>query len=161
MEKERSIVAAIEDQFSRTFQMLQEEIKNISAKEWTRGDIDYLIPARHLCHFIVCADYYTGDTPADDYQWDKLFVGDWEEMTVEELPSKTVALQKLSEFEESMMSRFAKLNDKDLNSKETQSPWTGKTLAGKLMYLLRHSQHHLGELHAELRHRGIKRAGWR
>jgi uncharacterized damage-inducible protein DinB len=161
MKKERRFVKAIEEQFRRAFGMWKEEIGNIPAKEWRRGEIDYLVPARHLCHLIVTADYYLGRKSPEEYDWNCYFGGDWEELKTSRLPRKSDALKKLSEFEEVMMSRFAALTDEDLWKKETQSPWTGKTLAGKLLYLLRHSQHHVGEMHAELRHRGIKRARWR
>lgn len=161
MKKKRGFVKALEEQYRRMLSMWREEVKNIPAKEWASGEIDYLIPARHLCHLIVSADYYTGEKTPEEYDWNCYFNGDWEGMTLEELPRKTAALKRLSEFEKLLMSRLAKLSDEDLLRKERQSPWTGETLAGKLLYLLRHSQHHVGELHAELRHRGIKRAHWR
>lgn len=161
MKQERRFVKAIEEQFRRTFKMWKEELRNIPAKEWRRGEIDYLIPARHLCHLIVTADYYTGGKSPEEYDWNCYFGGDWESMTMEQLPRKSDALRKLSEFEEVLMSRFEDLSDEDLWKEEKQSPWTGKNLAGKLLYLLRHSQHHVGEMHAELRRRGIKRASWR
>jgi uncharacterized damage-inducible protein DinB len=161
MKKERTIVKAIEEQFRRTFAMWKEEVKNIPADEWRKGKIDYLIPSRHLCHMAVTADYYVGDALADEYDWNSLFGGDWEAMCPEDLPNKKKALEKLGEIEKIVNGRLAKPADKDLYVNEKQSPWTGKTLASKLMYLLRHTQHHLGELHAELRHRGIERAKWR
>lgn len=161
MKKKREFVKAIEDQFRRTFQMWKEEMKNIPAREWRKGDIDYLVPARHLCHLIITADYYLGDKSPEEYDWNCYFGGDWEALTPDQLPRKADAMRRISEFESIMMSKFADLTDEDLFKKETQSPWTGRNLAGKLLYLLRHSQHHVGEMHAELRRRGIRRARWR
>ena len=39
-------------------------------------------------------------------------------------------------------------------------PWTGQTRMDKMLYVLRHSQHHLEEINAELSRRGIKAAIW-
>jgi uncharacterized damage-inducible protein DinB len=161
MKKKRPLMKAIEDQFHRTFEMWKEEIRNIPAKEWRKGEVEYLTPARHLCHLVVTADYYLSGKSPEEYDWSCYFGGDWESMSENELPAKSTALKKLSDFEKVMFSRLAQLNDEDLLEKEKQSPWTGENLAGKLLYLLRHSQHHVGEMHAELRHRGIKRASWR
>ncbi len=161
VKRKRPMMKTIEGQFRRTFEMWKEEIRNIPAKEWRKGDVEYLTPARHLCHLIVTADYYLSNKSPEEYDWNCYFGGDWEAMAENELPAKSTALRKLSDFEEVMLAKLAKLNDEDLLEKERQSPWTGENLAGKLLYLLRHCQHHVGEMHAELRRRGIKRASWR
>ncbi len=43
---------------------------------------------------------------------------------------------------------------------EKLHPWTGQTRMCKMLYVLRHTQHHLGEVTAELSRRGIKAAAW-
>lgn len=88
MEPKRVIAGAVENHFRRTCEMWRQEIANTPEQEWRQGDVDYLIPARHLCHVVVTADFYTGDTPADRYDWNRLFGGDWEGMSPKELPDK-------------------------------------------------------------------------
>ena len=88
MAKERRMVKVIEEQFHRVFTTWREEIKNIPATEWKKGDIDYLIPARHLAHILEAADFYVSDKSVDEYEWGKLFGGDWEGRKPRELPSK-------------------------------------------------------------------------
>ena len=161
MAKERRMVKAIEEQFHRVFFTWREEVKNVPVGEWKKGDVDYLIPARHLVHILEAADFYVSDKSVDEYEWGKLFGGDWEEMKPKELPSKKVALEQLMKVKRFITSRLRKLDDKALYQKEKQSPWTGPILGAKLIYVLRHCQHHVGMTHAELRHRGIKRGGWR
>lgn len=156
-----AVVSALKRHFARTWDMWQEEIANVPDGEWTSGDVDYLIPARHLCHVVVSADFYTGDTPLDNYDWNKFFDGDWEGMPAEKLPGKEAALARLGEIRAIVDRRLGALDDEALLEAERMCPWTGKTLLDRLLYLLRHCQHHLGELHAELRRRGVKRARWK
>jgi hypothetical protein len=53
-----------------------------------------------------------------------------------------------------------KIDDAALLEPEKVHPWAGQTRMGKLLHVLRHSQHHLGEVSAELIRRGIKAAIW-
>jgi hypothetical protein len=39
-------------------------------------------------------------------------------------------------------------------------PWTGATVLERMIYTLRHSMFHLGQIQAELRRRGMKGAEW-
>ena len=56
---------------------------------------------------------------------------------------------------------LATLDDAALLKETSPGDWRGNCLLDLAMYLLRHSQHHLGELNAELRRRGIERPKWR
>jgi uncharacterized damage-inducible protein DinB len=157
----RVIVTAVENHFRRICDMWRDEIANIPEEEWRRGDIDYLIPARHLCHVVVTNEFYSGDASADGYDWRGGFQGDWEGMTPAELPDREESLRALDVMQATVAARLAAVDDEMLCAPETLMPWTGATLADRTLYWLRHFQHHLGELHAELRRRGIERAGWR
>jgi hypothetical protein len=53
-------------------------------------------------------------------------------------------------------SLLAQLDDAALLESESVHPWTGPTRLGKLIYDLRHLQHHLGAISAELKRRGIQ-----
>jgi hypothetical protein len=75
---------------------------------------------------------------------------------LEELWSKELALQKLAEMRAIVDRRLAELDDAALLEPESVHPWTGSNRLGKMLYDLRHVQHHLGEISGELRRRGIK-----
>jgi hypothetical protein len=51
---------------------------------------------------------------------------------------------------------LASFDDAALFDPEAVHPWTGQTRLGKMLYELRHIQHHLGMLDAALSRRGIK-----
>jgi len=59
--------------------MWEEMIHSIPDEEWVRGEIDYLIPARHLIHMTVGEDVFSGDTPLNESDQTRWFgVPAWE-----------------------------------------------------------------------------------
>lgn len=112
-----------------------------------------------MIHVLVCDDIFTGDTPLDQYDGKLFEVREWG-TPPEELPGRQVALSKLADVRAIVEKRFAKLDDAALLEPESVHPWAGQTRMGKMLYVLRHSQHHLGEKNAELSRRGIKGAIW-
>jgi len=160
MEKTKALVSILKDQWTRVWDMWEEMIHTIPDDEWGKGAIDYLIPVRHLVHVLVCDDAFSEDIPLDQYDDFKLFeVREWG-TPAEELPNREVALSKLAEVRTVVGERFTTLDDAALLEPEKVHPWAGHTRMGKLLYVLRHSQHHLGEVNAELSRRGIKAAIW-
>jgi hypothetical protein len=156
-----TLVSSFADQWARTWDMWEEMIKSIPDSEWTKGDIDYLIPARHLVHAACGDDFFTSDTPRGEYDHLQWFgVGEWVP-SPDELQDKEAALAKLADIRAIVRERLGKLDDAALLQPEKVHPWTGQTRVSKLLYNLRHIQHHLGEINAELIRRGIDGVGWR
>lgn len=155
------ITAALREQFDRTWAMWRAEIGNIPAAEWRRGEIDYLIPVRHACHVLETVDFYTGELPADHFPWGQRYDGDWEGSPAASLPDRPALLALLDDVTELFDARLAALTDEELCAPAPTFPWAGGSRLSCLLYLLRHTQHHLGELHAELRRRGLPRAEWK
>lgn len=156
----KALVSSLKDQWTRAWTMWEEMIHSIPEAEWTKGDIDYLIPARHLIHVAVGDDVFSSDTPFDQYDHLQWFgVGEWGTPPAD-LPNKKTALAKLADIRATVEARLAKLDDAALLEPEQAHPWSGQTRVGKWLYNLRHIQHHLGEVNAELIRRGIRGVDW-
>ena len=154
------LVASVKEQWARTWSMWKEMIHRIPAEEWASGEVDYLIPARHLIHVTVGEDVFSADTPLDESDESKWFgVTAWE-TAVSDLPSKETALGRLAAFRSTVEARLSQFTDEDLLKPEQLHPWTGQTRMSKLLFSLRHTQHHLGEVNAELIRRGIAGIRW-
>ena len=63
---------------------------------------------------------------------------------------------KLAEMRERVTQSLDRLDDVALLDPESVHPWTGDIRLGKLLYELRHIQHHLGAISEELKSHGIK-----
>jgi hypothetical protein len=162
MEKGADIlISAVKDHFAREWDMLKEMIGSIPDDEWTKGDVNQAIPVHHVVHVIVGGAVFVGDIPFEEYDPSE-FLGQeakqgapWT-ISPEELWSREVALQKLAEMRTIVDGLLTGLNDAALSEPEKVHPWTGQTRMGKMLYAIRHIQHHLGALDAELSRRGIK-----
>ncbi len=152
------LTTTVHDHYTRAWDMLAEMIANIPDTEWTAGD---MVPAKHVVHIVVGANVFVGDVPLDGWDPSEFLGtqarpgGPWN-LAPEELWSRDVALSKLAEMRETVERALAKLDDTALLEPETVHPWTGQTRLGKMIYDLRHFQHHLGAISAELKRRGIQ-----
>jgi len=63
---------------------------------------------------------------------------------------------KLAEMRAIVEEGLSRLDDAALLEPEQVHPWMGQTRVGKMLFPLRHSQHHLGEINGELKRRGIR-----
>ena len=153
------ISESIIENLSLTWQMYREAINSIPEEEWNTGEIDYLIPARLILHGLEVLDYYSISTPEISIQGFQFELDD-HLIPAEQLPNQSQMSQYLVDVKEKLESWVKGLDDESFHSPETEFPWTGSTLLGRLLYSLEHSRHHLGELNGELRRRGLPRVKW-
>jgi hypothetical protein len=50
--------------------------------------------------------------------------------------------------------------DAELLTPESAHPWTGQTYLGKLLYVMRHTQQHIGDINRVLRLNGCDALDW-
>lgn len=150
---------ALLESFELTLSSYDDAIDNIPEPEWKKGEITYLIPSRLIYHAVETGDYYTG--VKEEFEWGYRFgLGDWKAKP-EDLPSKSQLLEYHIEVKNKIIEWIGSMSDEELLSKEKEFTWTGSTILGRSLYLLSHYRQHLGEINAELRHRGIGRIKWK
>jgi hypothetical protein len=105
------------------------------------------VPARLAFHILKSTHYYI-EIPSDiPLPSGRPFDVDWLEMDVSDLPLRSDILHALKVFR----TKTGKwLSDMDLSARNTAFPWAGETKVGVVIFLLRHSLYHLGELNALL-----------
>jgi uncharacterized damage-inducible protein DinB len=146
---------AIGDQFVRTLLMLREAVQAFPAEEWRKGDTPYQRPAGLALHILVSAHDYCTSTPQEVERANRF--PDWEENDSARLPSQEELLAYLDEVSQSA-ARF--VGTADFAAEETRFRWVGSTLLSRMVYVLRHTQHHLAEMCLELHRRGIRAPQW-
>jgi hypothetical protein len=159
-EKTHNISESIIENLSLTWEMYTEAIKTIPNTHWRTGDIDYLIPARLMLHAIETLDFYSSKSP-NGYTHGYRFNIDRKTALPKQLPGKDELQIYLNEVKEKTESWLTGLEDDSFFSRETEFPWTGSTVLGRILYSLEHCRQHFGELNAELRRRGLPRIKWR
>ncbi|MFN2147914.1 MAG: DinB family protein [Anaerolineales bacterium] len=149
-------VEALADQFLRTHFRLKDTLAACPEERWREGEKPCLRPAAVALHIAQTIDLFS-TVKAGVQSGDPLGSVNWEDVDASHLPSKEKLLAYLERVEE-RMARF--LVDSDLQAKETFFPWTGSTLLSRALYTLRHTQHHLAELSAELGQHGVNTPDW-
>jgi hypothetical protein len=137
---------ALADQFMRLFSMLRMAIENITEAEWSQADTRYRRPAGLALHILQSIGFYGALEPGDRLD-DALMQINWQERDSSRLPAREDMQRFIDKVEKRTANFLAKA---DLTAEEEQFPWTGPTVLGRVVYSLRHAQHHLADLIAEV-----------
>jgi hypothetical protein len=159
--KAHDIGESVIENFSLTWEMYEDAIETIPDEHWRTGEIGYLIPARLMLHAIETIDFYLSLTPEGFKPLHDFNIEKWETALPDQLPGKDQLRRYLDVIKEKTESWLNGLRDEDFLSPESEFPWTGSTVLGRVLYLLEHCRQHFGELNAELRRRGLPRIKWR
>jgi len=155
---------AVTRQLVATWKQWRKAIEKIPTDHWRSGEIDYLIPARHALHVINTVDGYCRDEPAES--WNSLAEAhfgrsvDWEGTSADELPNQAEIREYLEKVRERTAQWLSSMSEEQLLAPQDAFPWTGPNLLSRMIYVIRHSQDHTGQLNAELRRRGLPRSSW-
>jgi hypothetical protein len=149
-------VEALADQFLRALLMLRDAVRTISEDEWRKGDSLYQRPAGLALHIIQSVELYSA-TKLGESSEDPLTQINWQERESSKLPSPAQLLTYLDQVEQKLANFLVGC---DLQAREERFPWTGLTVQSRVLYSLRHAQHHLADLAMELQHRGYKPPDW-
>ena len=150
---------ALANQFQRAWEMLRGVVRRVPEDRWHADDDRKLTPARWALHTVETVDSYMG-TSMDGYPWGKRFC-DWEGGEAEELPTRDELLAYADEVAGKLDERLRGLTE-EAAAAESPFHWTGASLLGHWLYVLRHTMHHTGELNMLLRVWGQDEEGeWR
>ena len=149
---------AIGEQYERAWQMATEIIPAFSAGQWKAGARPALVPARWAHHLVETVDFYRRPSP-EGFPWGSRFGVDWEGPP-ESQPDQEQLLTYMADVRAALRDWLSTATEADLAGPNA-FPWTGRTVADRLLYALRHTMYHLGELSMLLRLHGAEETPWR
>jgi len=155
---ETTIGEIVARQYDRMWTSLRDAIAKLSDQQWRESECDWLAPVRLAYHLIEAADFYGADN-VKGFQKGSLG-GNWEYSPTADLPSPQQMLGLLDRVQPKMRAWLKGCSDQAFLAEQTDFPWTGETRLDQAIYALRHCQHHLGQINAELRHKGLPRGEW-
>jgi len=155
-----SLVVSLLEGFSLTWDMLRDAIDQIPDEHWKTGEIEHLAPARQIFHIIETADFYARKSRGD-FPRDGRFGTDWDKAHLDDFPDKETMREYLEEVVEKVEGWLKGNGEEGVLIAENEFPWTGGTVLSRVLYTLAHCRQHLGEINAELRHRGLPRVKWK
>ncbi len=134
-------------QYDHVWNVLKRMVNDFDDDAWVNQGSGYMVPARLSYHILLSTRYYLGNPAVADFPSGKPFAGDSASMDKDRLPSRSDILHSLEEFRvktEQWLSAMA------FEAKNEAFVWAGETQAGVVIFLLKHSMYHLGELNALL-----------
>jgi hypothetical protein len=155
------MVSELEEQFRRQWDTLRDLVGAVPEGQWNAGEMPHLVPGRLVYHILSGAEVYARSCTFEDYLARRRFGLDWQTVPAAELPDRQTTLRGIDELEKDTAAWLESLGNEGLMSSDDGFPWTGSRKIGRAVYLLRHTQNHIGEANAELRRRGLPRGKWR
>ena len=142
-QKEKMIKDEFIQQYAHSWRVFEKLVKDFDADAWLQTGRGAITPPRLALHILLGTQYYLDDKMPFQYPSGKPFEIDWQKIKTDDLPSQKDILAFIHE----MMSKTEKwLIDLEYSAENLSFPWAGKTQLGVVIFLLRHSQYHIGEL---------------
>ncbi|MBD3190589.1 MAG: hypothetical protein GF308_08090 [Candidatus Heimdallarchaeota archaeon] len=140
--------------------MLRQAIEKVPENYWFKEKNDWNF-AKNVHHILETAEYYLGDSP-EGFNWGKLLQTEKEnKLSPEDVyPSKKTLLGYLEKMEKRTVVVLQTITDKELSLADGFQKYL-PSIFEKLIYLLRHNGHHLGELTRMLREWDCERVKWK
>lgn len=151
------IGAMLSAQMDRQWAQLEACLAGLDEATASRGD-GVLVPKRLLAHIVETVDFYVAPAP-DQYAWGDT-LPDWEGAELSAFPDLAAYRGYLAAVGERVRGWFAAHDDEALLG-ANPFPWTGANQAERMVYVMRHTAQHLGEINALLRQWDVARVPWR
>jgi len=162
MTEKSTIAASLRAQFGKVCDTIRSVVETYSEADWTRRKKGCL-PAQQVYHAIGGIDMYCGP---GDFRWDDRFLApdgrfDWQADPTDP-PSPQEMLDYLARMQRHVDTWLAGLSDaRILERREPSGRHSGRCILDRFVYLLRHTQHHLGMLESDMIRRGLKLPEWK
>jgi hypothetical protein len=135
------------DQYAHTWRVFARLVDGFDDESWIHTGRKTTTPARLSFHILQATKYYIEDRSGTDFVSGKAFDIRSETVETEELPSRDDILNSIELFLEKTEKWLCEI---DYMSPNESFPWAGDTKLGVVIFLLKHSVYHLGELSALL-----------
>ena len=163
MDEENHVGDVLAQEFFHSWQMLRQAINNVSQEKWNERIHDWSFSFT-VYHIIETAEFYNRSTPKG-MEWGKRAGFSWTEDSDEQILDQITKLTKeelsayLNEIEDKISNFLTNASIDKLFS--TDGFDNGNLLIiEKMLYLLRHNMHHIGELNKALRDSDRPRIKW-
>ncbi len=130
-------------QYAHTWRVFERVVGDFDPDTWLHTGRGTITPARLAFHVLKAVKYYLEDSTTHSFKSGKSLDCDWETAKEEDLPSQQDILACIKELAGKTEKWLLEL---DFNSRNTSFQWAGETKTGVVLFLLRHTLYHLGEL---------------
>jgi hypothetical protein len=141
--EEKMIKTEFIQQYEHTWSVFERMVNDFDDGAWKYTGRGTTTPVRLSFHILKAVKYYLEDSSAIHFVSGKSFESNSETAQDEDLPSQKDILACIDQFREKTEKWLNKL---DFNAENKSFGWAGETKLGVVIFLLRHSLFHIGEL---------------
>jgi hypothetical protein len=145
--------------FERQFKTLDTLYDRANDGAWTYADQRIKGAWQWMAHTLETIEFYMGDKN-DGFPWGHRFGLDWENDQADVIPSREAMRAYQEDVQAFTIQVLGSKTDADLLAPESLHPWTGVAYLGKLLYVMRHTQQHIGDINRVLRLNGCDALKW-
>jgi hypothetical protein len=153
-------ISELQDHFERQFKTLASVYDRASEEAWGYADQRLKGIWQWMAHLLETFEFYLGRYDADGFPWGYRFELDWEDDQARSIPSPEAMRAYQEDVRAFVAQVLAEKTDADLLAPEATHPWTGQAYLGKLLYVMRHTQQHIGDINRVLRVNGCDALQW-
>ena len=143
------IAIVLSAQFDRVWKTFRNAISDLDEEQFSSGDIECFLPRNLAYHILETADFYSSDCETDAF--------DWGYFKADNKPQMLCYADKMEAIIKQWLLRHS---DEQLLEQQSICKWTGETVLDRVLYSLRHTQHHTAQINSELRRRGLAEGEW-
>ena len=130
-------------QYGHTWRVFERIVKDFDKDAWRHTGRGTTTPVRLAFHILQGVKYYIEDSATLLFVSGKSFESNWKTAPEEELPSQNDILVCINELKAKTEKWLAEM---DFHAENRSFEWAGETKLGVVLFLLRHSVYHIGEL---------------
>ena len=131
-------------QYAHAWRIFERVVTDFDADAWYQVGRGVITPARLSLHILMGTKYYLDDfDTAMHYPSGKPFDYDWQNVKTDDLPTQKDIVTCIHEVK---LKTEEWLTNLVYSAENEQFPWAGETNLGVVLFLLRHSLFHIGEL---------------
>ena len=131
------------EQYGHTWRVFKRIVKDFGRDAWIHTGRGAATPVRIALHILQGVKYYIEDSATTIFESGKSFECNSETAKEEELPSQNDILTCIDGLK---VKTENWLSEMDFSAENKSFEWAGETKLGVVIFLLRHSLYHLGEI---------------
>jgi hypothetical protein len=152
--------AEILDHYGRQFKTLDSLFDKVNDEAWCHEDQRLKSVWQWMTHTLKTIEFYMGDRPPGEFGFGYRFEFDWEQPEPAKIPTMDEMKQYLIDIRGNTFRVLESMSEDDFAAAETVHKWTGATYGAKMLYLLRHTQQHVGDMNRVLAMCGCESMVW-
>ncbi len=150
---------ALRHEYAEAFRMFRDAVGRLDDAQWGQGEPTWTeTPARAAMHTLLCAAFYIAPS-RDGFDWEPGGVRYWAD-PIDQLPDQQATLAEIDRVAAAVDDYLTRRGDAGLLTGQAESAGQGQTRVAWMIYALRHLQHHVAQISAECKRRGLGAAAW-